>query len=66
MQVILNGVERTVPDALTVASLVTSLGFAVGSVVVERNGAVVVRSEAASTPVEAGDRMELVRAVAGG
>lgn len=62
----LNGSEQTIPDRLTVAALVEHLGFAVGSVVVERNGSVVVRSEAALTPVEAGDSLELVRAVAGG
>ena len=62
----LNGEERTIPDGLSVAGLVESLGFAVGTVVVERNGSVVVRSEAVSTLLAGGDRLELVRAVAGG
>lgn len=62
----LNGEARPVPDGLSVADLLRWLGLRLGTVVVERNGAVVVRSEAATTPLAAGDRLELVRAVAGG
>lgn len=61
-----NGDERQVPAGLMVTGLLEHLGLHPRMVVVERNG-VILRSEALeSTPVEAGDALELVHFVGGG
>lgn len=52
--------------ARTVLGLVEELGFDVRKVAVERNLAIVPRSLHAETPVEDGDRIELVQFVGGG
>ena len=62
----MNGEARSVDDGTSVADLVQSLGLGLGYVVVERNGDVVPRAEAATTALADGDTLELVRAVAGG
>jgi sulfur carrier protein len=46
--------------------LLSSLGLRVGSVVVEHNGTALLRSEVQAAVLADGDRLELVRAVAGG
>jgi sulfur carrier protein len=61
-----NGRERQVDDGMTLVELVESLGLRVGSVVVEHNGTALLRSEVAAAQLADGDRLELVRAVAGG
>jgi len=61
-----NGRERHVDDGMTLVELVESLGLRVGSVVVEHNGTALLRSEVAAAQLADGDRLELVRAVAGG
>lgn len=66
MQVIVNGRASDVPDGTTLPELVESLGLRVGSVVVEHNGTALLRSELAGVRLAEGDRLELVRAVAGG
>ena len=43
-----------------------SIGLSPQRVIVERNGQALTRSEAAETIVEDGDRLEVVRIVAGG
>ena len=67
MQVTVNGDPVTVdaPHA-TVADLLTQLDLGAKWVLVERNGEPVERAEMATTPLADGDRVELVRAVAGG
>jgi sulfur carrier protein len=64
--VVANGDEVEVPDGATIADLLEQLGLAKRLIVVERNGEPVPRNERATTPLAAGDRLELVRAVAGG
>ena len=66
MQLTVNGRESQVPDGTALPALIQSLGLRVGSVVVEHNGAALLRSELADVVLQDGDRLELVRAVAGG
>ncbi len=46
--------------------LISRYGLQVGSVVVEHNGRALVRAEVMEAVLAEGDRVELVRAVAGG
>ena len=66
MQVTLNGKARELADGLALVALIEQLGFRPGSVVVERNGEALPRSEMDGVVLADGDRLELVRAVAGG
>jgi sulfur carrier protein len=67
MQLTVNGMPRTIiPPVLTVADLVRELGLEGKRIAVERNGEIVPRSRYADTPVEGGDRVEIVGAVGGG
>lgn len=66
MQVIANGRPVEVAEAATVAEVLEVLGLAGRVVVVERNGEPVERSLVGAVRVDAGDRLEIVRAVAGG
>ena len=61
-----NGRASQVADAITLPGLLDTLGLKVGSVVVEHNGTALLRSEVLATVLADGDRLELVRAVAGG
>lgn len=65
MRIQVNGDMRDVA-AHTVLGLVEELGFDVRKVAVERNLAIVPRSLHAETPLEDGDRIELVQFVGGG
>lgn len=62
----MNGEAREVPDGTDLPALLDLLGLRRGSVVVELNGTALVPSEVPLTPLITGDRLELVRAVAGG
>jgi len=62
----LNGQPAEVPDGTDLPGLLVSLGLRAGSVVVEHNGTALLRSELAGFVLQDGDRVELVRAVAGG
>ncbi|MDE2655335.1 MAG: sulfur carrier protein ThiS [Gemmatimonadota bacterium] len=64
--IVLNGEDRAVEPGLSVAELLHSLGLEPGMVVVERNREILARRELAGTPVEDGDRFELVHFVGGG
>lgn len=66
MQVVVNGQPAQVADGTSLPALLESLGLQVGSVVVEHNGTALLRSEVQSVTLADGDRLELVRAVAGG
>ena len=63
---ILNGEPREVADGTTLPALLITLGLKVGTVVVEHNGTALLRAEAERAVLADGDRLELVRAVAGG
>jgi sulfur carrier protein len=66
MRVTVNGGVRDLPDGLGLVALIEQLGLRPGSVVVERNGSALVRSEMDAVVLADGDTLELVRAVAGG
>jgi sulfur carrier protein len=66
VQLVVNGKPTDVSDGTSLLALIESLGLRVGSVVVEHNGTALLRSELAAVRLAAGDRLELVRAVAGG
>jgi sulfur carrier protein len=66
MRVVSNGEPVELPDGATVGDLLGALGLGARWVVVERNGEPVERRHVASTVLVDGDRLELVRAVAGG
>lgn len=62
----MNGEATEVPDGASVDALLTQLNLGGKWVLVERNGEPVARADLAATVLRAGDRIELVRAVAGG
>jgi sulfur carrier protein len=64
--VVANGDPVELADGATVEDLLTALGLGGKWVVVERNREPVARADLASTVLCDGDRVELVRAVAGG
>ena len=66
MQLMVNGRPSQVDDGTTLPALLEQLGLRVGSVVVEHNGTALLRSELPAAVLRDGDRLELVRAVAGG
>ena len=66
MQLTVNGRPSEVPDGTTLLGLLEQLGLRPGSVVVEHNGTALLRGELAGAQLADGDRLELVRAVAGG
>ena len=66
MRVIANGDTVELPDGATVDDLLAALGLGGKWVVVERNREPVARADMAVTVLAEGDRIELVRAVAGG
>lgn len=66
MKVVVNGDEIDLAEGSTVDDLLGRLDLGGRWVLVERNGEPVVRSQFAVTGLAAGDRLELVRAVAGG
>ena len=49
-----------------IAALVAELGFAPGTVLVEHNGTALRPAEWTDRPLQAGDRIELLRLAAGG
>ena len=61
-----NGAPSLVPDGTCLTDLLERLGLRLGSVVVELNGTALLRSETVAAVLADGDRLELVRAVAGG
>ena len=66
MKVLANGDPVEVAEGASVDDLLALLGLGGRWVLVERNGEPVPRSDLAATLLADGDRLELVRAVAGG
>jgi sulfur carrier protein len=66
MQVVANGAPTELRDDATLIDLLAVLGLGAKWVVAERNGEAVPRRDMAVTLLREGDRIELVRAVAGG
>ena len=63
---VVNGREQAVEPGETVADLLERLGLGGRYALVERNGEPVERERYESVRLDEGDRLELVRAVAGG
>ncbi len=66
MKIIANDTEFEIEDACTLPRFLDTIGHQVGLVVVERNREALSPSEAADTILEDGDRLEIVKIVAGG
>lgn len=66
MRVLANGDPVDLAEGATVDDLLVALGLGGKWVVVERNREPVARADLATTVLAEGDRLELVRAVAGG
>ncbi len=66
MKVTVNGDDVTLDDSSTASDLLVQLGLGARWVLIERNGTPIDRSRLATTVLAEGDRLELVRAVAGG
>jgi sulfur carrier protein len=66
MRVTANGKDFEVPDGLSVGDFIRSRDLDPRHVVVERNGEPVERKRYEDLRLVEGDRLELVRAVAGG
>jgi sulfur carrier protein len=65
MKLVLNGKDREI-NATQVESLVAELGLPLAAALVEHNGTALLRSEWARTNLQEGDRLEIIRMVAGG
>jgi thiamine biosynthesis protein ThiS len=65
MKLVLNGKEHEVA-ASQVEELVAELGLPLAAALVEHNGTALLRSEWARTSLQNGDRVEIIRMVAGG
>jgi sulfur carrier protein len=66
VRVTVNGEPREVPPATTVADLLEQLGRHPRTVAVEHNGAILPRHAYSATPLQPGDRIEIVGFVQGG
>jgi sulfur carrier protein len=66
LHLVVNGDDTEVADGATVLDLLTQLGLGPKYVIVERNGEPVERRDVSTTSLASGDRIELVKAVAGG
>lgn len=66
IDVVVNGVTRSVARGTTVATLIGELGLGDRRVAVERNREVVPRAHHGTTQLAAGDSLELVTFVGGG
>ncbi|MBS1190600.1 MAG: thiS [Rhodocyclaceae bacterium] len=66
LEITVNGETRRFPAGLTVAGLTDELGLTGKRIAVERNGEIVPKSQHATTPLESGDKLEIVVAVGGG
>jgi hypothetical protein len=65
MKLVLNGKDCEV-NATQVETLVAELGLPLAAALVEHNGTALLRSEWARTNLQEGDRLEIIRMVAGG
>jgi thiamine biosynthesis protein ThiS len=66
MNLTINGEERILPSAETLAALVDQLGMKSDRVAIELNREIVPRDQWPRTPLQDGDRLEIVHFVGGG
>jgi len=66
ISIVVNGEERESKPGAMVVDLLHELGLPAGRVAIERNLEILPRPAWAQTPVESGDRYEIVQFVGGG
>jgi thiamine biosynthesis protein ThiS len=66
IEITVNGAVRSVAEGLTLETLLQTLELDPRMVVVERNRVIVRRTALGTTPVQAGDTLEIVHFVGGG
>lgn len=66
IRITVNGEDRQIPAAFTLAELLAQIGLDPRKVAVERNLEIVPRSTYAATALAAGDRLEIVHFIGGG
>ena len=66
VSVVANGKPREIDDGITITELLREYGWRPEWVVVEYNGEPLERARYPSVRLRAGDKLEIVRAVAGG
>ena len=66
MRATINGESHELPEDVTVGTLLESLGTARTGIAVARNDCVVRRADYDAVAVSEGDRIEIIKAVAGG
>lgn len=66
MTLTINGEPRSLPDVPDLAALIASLGMKPDRVAVELNLNIVPRAQWSATPLQDGDRLEIVHFVGGG
>ena len=66
VEIRLNGETRAVTDGQPLTELLDGLGFPPETLLVEHNGRALLRGEWADVRLAAGDRVEILRVVAGG
>ena len=66
MRILLNGEQADTQSAATVAELVDRYNLLPQSVLIERNGIALHKREWPHTTLREGDRIEIIRVVAGG
>ena len=66
MEIRVNDQPKEVAEGTTVAQLLEQMGIPTAGTAVARNDAVVRKAQHAETVLENGDRIEIIRAVAGG
>jgi sulfur carrier protein len=66
MNITINGETKAVATSISLTDLIASLDLTNHRVAIERNGAIVPRSQHAQTNLSEGDALEIVVAVGGG
>ena len=66
MQISVNGEEMEVSPGFTIGNLLNLLELTPERLAVERNGMVISRKLLTETTLEAGDKLEIVKAIGGG
>ena len=66
IQLVVNGERRPAPPGQGLLEFVASLGLHPASVLIERNGAALLRDEWPAVRLAEGDQLEILRVVAGG
>ncbi|MDR9432547.1 MAG: sulfur carrier protein ThiS [Spiribacter sp.] len=66
MTIQVNGNPQTLPEGSSIETLLEQLKLSGQRIAVEHNEDVIPRSEYAQTALQAGDRVEIIRAIGGG